>query len=66
MKTNDIREIIRELKTELQQAKREAKGLRPSDSANLYYNGVIVGLQRSIGAYEKWLYSIEPRGKKRR
>lgn len=63
MNTQFITEIIRELKTELYQAKRKARTLSATDEAQLYYNGVIVGLQSSIGKYEKWLYNVQPKSK---
>lgn len=59
MNTQHIEEIIRELKTELYNAKRKAQALGVADEARLYYNGVIVGLQVSIGRYEKWLYGMK-------
>lgn len=61
MNTQFITDIIRELKTELYHAKRKARELSATDEAQLYYNGVIVGLQVSIGKYEQWLYDVKPK-----
>ena len=66
MNTQFITDIIRELKTELYHAKRKARELSATDEAQLYYNGVIVGLQVSIGKYEQWLYNVQPKAKKQR
>ena len=60
-KTEYITDIIRELKTELYQAKKKAKALSVTDEAQLYYTGVIAGLQVSIAKYEKWLYNVQPK-----
>ena len=64
MNTQFITDIIRELKTELNQAKKKARALSATDEAQLYYNGVIVGLQVSICKYEKWLYNVQTKQKK--
>ena len=66
MNTQFITDIIRELKTELSAAKKKAQALSATDEAQLYYNGVIVGLQVSIGRYEQWLYNVQPKAKKQR
>ncbi len=66
MNTQFIQDIIRELKTELYYAKKKARALSATDEAQLYYNGVIVGLQVSIGKYEQWLYNVQPKSKKQR
>ena len=63
MNTQHISEIIRELKTELYRAKRKAQALSTTDEAQLYYNGVIVGLQQAIGKYEMWLYNVNQKPK---
>lgn len=64
--TQHIQEIIIDLKTELRKAKKKAKTLSATDDAQLYYTGVIVGLQVSIGKYEQWLYNVQPKVKKQR
>lgn len=64
--TQYIQEIVRDLKTELIKAKKKAKTLGATDDAQLYYNGVIVGLQVSIAKYEQWLYNRQPSAKKQR
>ena len=61
-----IQDTIRELKTELNNTKKKAKALSITDEANLYYTGVIAGLQLAIGKYEQWLYNVQPKGKKQR
>lgn len=66
MNTQFIQDIIRELKSELYNAKKKAKTLNATDEAQLYYNGVIVGLQVSIGKYEQWLLNKQPQSKKQR
>ena len=60
MSKEDIFEIIREMKAELRTAKRKARGLSIADEAQLYYNGVIVGLQLSIAKFEQWYYGTQP------
>ena len=66
MNTQFIQDIIRELKSELYNAKKKAKALNATDEAQLYYNGVIVGLQVSISKYEEWLYNTQPHATKKR
>ena len=64
MNTQFITDIIKDLKQELYKAKKKARELNPTDDAQLYYNGVIVGLQVSIGKYEQWLYNKQPKAKR--
>lgn len=66
MNTQFISDIIRDLKSELFKAKRKARTLSATDVAQLYYNGVIVGLQVSIGKYEQWLLNEQPQSTKKR
>lgn len=58
--------IIRELKLELYNAKATAKTLGALDVAQLYYNGVIVGLQLAIGKYEQVYNGTSPKKAKQR
>lgn len=64
MSNLQLNEIIRELKDDLQATKRKAKQLNVTDEMQLYYSGIVIGLQRSIGKYEQWLNNTQP--KKRR
>ena len=66
MNTQFIQDIIRVLKAELRRTRKKARALSLTDEANLYYNGVIVGLQLAIGKYEQWLYNVQPQAKKQR
>lgn len=66
MNTQPINEMVRELRQELQSTKKKVKELGATDLAQLYYNGVIVGLQVSISKYEKWLYNVQPNVNKRK
>lgn len=59
-------DIIRDLKTELHNAKTTAKSLGALDVAQLYYNGVIVGLQLAIGKYEQIYNGTVPKSAKKR
>ena len=63
MNTEYITDIVRELKDDLHKAKKKAKSLSATDEAQLYYNGVIVGLSQAIGKYEMWLYNVRPKPK---
>jgi hypothetical protein len=56
----NMQEIIQELKTELYNAKKKARALSTTDEAQLYYTGVIVGLQKAIGKYEQEYYGTKP------
>lgn len=62
--TQFITEIVRTLRAELYKAKRKAGTLNATDEAQLFYSGVVVGLQVSIGKYEQWLYNVKPKTKK--
>lgn len=65
MNTRFMQEIIRELKTELFHVEKKVLDLKTTDEAQLYYNGVIVGLKLSICKYEQWLYDVKPIKKER-
>ena len=61
MSNLQLNEIIRELKDDLQATKRKAKQLSVTDEMQLYYSGIVIGLQRSIGKYEQWLNNTQPK-----
>lgn len=61
MSNLQLNEIIRELKEDLQATKKKAKQLNVTDEMQLYYSGIVIGLQRSIGKYEQWLNNTQPK-----
>lgn len=61
----NLQDITRELKAELSNTKKKTQKLNVTDEAQLYYNGVIVGLQLAIGKYEQWLNNTQPKPKRK-
>ena len=57
----NLYDILRELKAELYKVNQKEKSLEVSDNSQLYYAGIIKGLQLSIGKCEQWLNNTQPK-----